>query len=209
MFFLLPISIFVVSIGLIGYLSFKKFGYLKKLTPETANGQNPGIKGFVEELFPEVFGYAQKIDLKGHKAGLLVEIEKLLRKLRVITLKIDAFSHRLISRIRVSNLNHEKATMAEEAAKDNQIEEDKEITKFPHLLSDEDLKKEEQKLIIEIAKSPKDVELYKVLGNVYMHLKQYSDAKDSFTSALKLEPENEWLKRMQEKAEKMSENLPT
>lgn len=209
MFLLLPIFVFIVSICLIGYLSFKKFEYLKKLVPETSNGQNSGIKSFAEELFPEIFGYAQKIDLKSHKAGLLVEIEKLLRRLRVITLKIDAFSHRLISRIRVSNLNHEKAAMAEEAAKDNQIEEDKEITKFPHLLSDDDLKKEEQKLIIEIAKNPKDVELYKTLGSVYMRLKQYPDARDSFASALKLEPENEWLKQMQEKAQKMSDNLPS
>ena len=68
----------------------------------------------------------------------------------------------------------------------------------------EDMKKEEQRLIIEIAKNPKDFKLYEILGDVYLKTNNLSDAKESYEAAIELNPHNEELqKKLSQLIEKM------
>ncbi len=70
-----------------------------------------------------------------------------------------------------------------------------------------DLKAEEQRLIIEIAKNPKDATLYRELGNIYMKTGEINDAWESFKKALELEPTDEESKGKLEKLSKKLEKL--
>ena len=57
------------------------------------------------------------------------------------------------------------------------------------------MKREEQKLIIEIAKNPKDSKLYEILGDLYVKMNNLSDAKESFEAAIELSPNSEILQK--------------
>ena len=59
----------------------------------------------------------------------------------------------------------------------------------------EDMKREEQGMIIEIAKNPKDSRLYEVLGDLYVRMNNFSDAKESFEAAMELSPHDEGLQK--------------
>ena len=57
------------------------------------------------------------------------------------------------------------------------------------------LKNEEQRLIMEIAKNPKDARLYEALGDLYMEMSGFIDAKESYEAAIELNPQDESLKQ--------------
>ena len=57
-----------------------------------------------------------------------------------------------------------------------------------------ELKKEEQRLILEISKNPKSPSLYEELGDLYMEAGSYKDAKESYEAAIELNAKDEKLK---------------
>ena len=59
----------------------------------------------------------------------------------------------------------------------------------------EDMKREEQRMIIEIAKNPKDAKLYEVLGDLYIKMNNLLDAKESYEAAIELNPHSEELQK--------------
>ena len=59
-------------------------------------------------------------------------------------------------------------------------------------------------MILEIAKNPKDAELYKKLGQVYLRTGESGDAFESFKKALELNPDDAETKT---KLEKISSRL--
>ena len=49
--------------------------------------------------------------------------------------------------------------------------------------------------IIEIAQNPKDSRLYEKLGDLYVEMENWNDAKESYEAAIELNPTAEELKR--------------
>lgn len=179
MFLLIPFAIFLISVGLILGIVARKFVYLKKLTPEVISGSDEG--GFWSEFFPELSAKIKEIKFREYQVGFLAEFEKFLRKLRLISLKIDTFTDRLIHHVRKTTVANEEILNTELLAKENEVTPE---------AGKKDLKEEEQKLIIQIAKTPKDAKLYKELGNIYMKTGDNQDAMEAFKKAFELDPED-------------------
>ncbi len=200
MFIILPLAIFLISIAAIFWLTARKFVYLKKLAPGVIDGSNVAQENFLAEFFPEVAQHLKMAKLQKYGAAILAEFEKLLRRLRLISLRIDTFMSQLVHRVRKSNARRE-----ETLGKETEAEVEKEASK-PIRVNDvkKDLKEEEQRLIIEIAKNPKDAELYKKLGQVYLRTGESGDAFESFKKALELNPDDAETKT---KLEKISSRL--
>lgn len=195
MFFLIPFGIFLVSLFLIAWLTARKFVYLKKLAPGIIDNSDVAQESFLAEFFPEAAQHLKMAKFQEYGAAILAEFEKFLRRLRLISLRIDTFMSQLVHRVRKSNARREETLVRETAA-----ETEKETSK-PIRISDakKDLKEEEQRLIIEIAKNPKDAELYKKLGRVYLKTGESGDAFESFKKALELNPEDREAKAKLEK----------
>jgi tetratricopeptide (TPR) repeat protein len=200
MFIILPLAIFLISIAAIFWLTARKFVYLKKLAPGVIDGSNVAQESFLAEFFPEAAQHLKMAKLQKYGAAILAEFEKLLRRLRLISLRIDTFLSQLVHRVRKSNARRE-----ETLGKETEAEVEKEASK-PIRANDvkKDLKEEEQRLIIEIAKNPKDAELYKKLGQVYLRTGESGDAFESFKKALELNPDDAETKA---KLEKISSKL--
>src|SRR3989344_4164023 len=205
MYLLVPLIIFALSsLGILIIISRKIF-YLKKLDPEilengTINSGSVG-KGFWSDFYPEVYEFFSKIDLAPYKNSYFSWSEKLLRRLRVMSLKIDSFTHSLITKVRISAIAH-KQQMLEQASV---VESDAEKIKGEPVVilsKEERARQREQELILEISQNPKSANLYDELGRVYLRLNNFQDAVESFRMALRLEPENEDFKTKLEKAEK-------
>jgi tetratricopeptide (TPR) repeat protein len=213
MFFIIPLTIFAVSMGLGIWLVTRKFVYLKKLTPEaiapdTLTTQN----GFWTEFFPEFNSWTKKINLQEYKINFLAEFEKFLRKFRLLFLKIETLNSKLIHKVRKTTIEQGEAM---EALNEKTIEEAQQLaiikTKAEEKKDEErDLKEKEQKLIIEIAKDPKNAELYKGLGRLYVKTRNWEDAYESFKKAVELSPEdagaNQELDKVSKRIKKVGEN---
>lgn len=187
MYLYIPLGIFVISVTVIVWIVSRKFVYLKKLEPKTVEASSADI-GFWEEMFPEATSGFKKIKIRQFGVNILSELEKILRKLRLLSLKIDTLTGKLIHRVRKSTQKHEAIIDKEgEREEDNKPQE---IDPFDLGSSTkEELKQKEQYLIIEIAKNPKDALLYRELGSLYMRTGELEDAKESFEKALDLEPD--------------------
>ena len=206
MFFLIPLVIFVVSIAAMCWIIVRKFAYLKKLEPEIIKSSSGTEVSFWAEFFP---GLAMRLkDHKFHeyKLNFLAEFEKFLRRLRLLSLKLDTVTNRLIHRVRKSAV-HNEGLITERAAR--KIEQEQAAAEINGNNGPKDPKEEEQGLIMEIAKNPKDAALYGKLGNIYMKTREWHDAAESFKKSLELEPENEATKAKLEKALQKSEKMPT
>ena len=188
MFILIPILLITGSAFGIFLIIWRKVPYLKKLdSNETtslgiANGNSWQWNSFLSDFFPEAKEVIKRIKINEYKAAWLVELEKLLRKLRLFSLKMDRSSGIWISKIR----NIHKNSKHTEAV----ITDMKPNVYVKPINKTELLKKEEQRLIIEIAKNPKDYKLYESLGSLYIDMGNYKDAKDSLEAALELNSDN-------------------
>lgn len=190
----------LASVVGISIIIFRKMPYLNKLTPEAHMGGN-----ILDDLFPELSDVFENLKFKEYGNLWLIELEKFLRRLRVVSLKMDRISDSWIKKIRSGNISRTTASIVTE--KTGAV--DVSIPKIQSSLgvTIEDMKKEEQRLIIEIAKNPKDATLYEVLGDLYLKMNNPSDAKESFEAAIELNPNNEELKKKISLAlEKMAKN---
>lgn len=195
MFFFIPFGIFVVAVLAIVWIVSRKFVYLRKLTPETVEETIGSQDSFWVEMFPELAAWFKKVNLRAYSVNFLTEFEKLLHKLRLISMKVNTVTNQLIHRVR-KEAKQQEAILSKEAA----LEEEKMAELESETLDDlgngeEDLKRKEQLLIIEVAKNPRDARLYKELGNVYVRAEEWADARQSFEKALELEPADETTKR--------------
>lgn len=210
MYIIIPLVSFLIAVALIILIIARKFVYLKKLTPETIDETIGSHENFLVELFPELTTYLKKVSLRSYGVNLLTEFEKLLRKLRLISMKVDTVTNQLIHRVRKEAKQQEailskEATLEEEKLAELESEEE-ELENLGD--SQEDLKKKEQLLIIEIAKNPKDPQLYLELGNIYMRVGEYEDAKNSFAKAVELNPDDNRLKRKLSRAISKLQKFP-
>lgn len=194
MFIIIPLTLVLASVIGILVLVFRKMPYLNKLTPEIHVPVQSSLAGdFLADLFPEFSKVVKGLKLKEYGHLWLIELEKFLRKLRVVSLKMDRMSDSWIKRIRKGNLSRTTIPMVVE--KTEIIENSVIKAQVAPKTILEDMKREEQKLIIEIAKNPKDSKLYEVLGDLYIKMNNLSDAKESFEAAIELSPHNEELQK--------------
>ena len=187
MFILIPLTLILASAVGISVIVFRKMPYLNKLTPETHAGGN-----ILSDLFPELSGGLKNLKLREYGDLWSVELEKLLRRLRVFSLKIDRMSDAWIKKIRSGNISRATSSVLEE--KEEQTEAVSRVKSVPRVTM-EDMKKEEQGLIIEIAKNPKNPVLYEALGDLYLKMNNLPDTKESFEAAIELNSQNEELKK--------------
>lgn len=186
MYILIPLLLILASAVGIFVIVWRKMPYLKKLTvTDVQSGQS-----MWSDLFPELVNGVNSTRLKHYRGVWLLELEKFLRRLRVMSMKMDRMSDSLIKKIRnVTERKHEHHAAP--------VLEAKEMTKEN---TREDIKKEEQRLIIEIAKNPKNSALYEVLGDLYMKMSNFADAKESYEAAIELNPTEEELKKKHSQA---------
>lgn len=193
MFILLPILLILASAGGIFVIVWRKMPYLKKLTvTDVQSGQS-----IWSDLFPELTNGVNSTRLKHYRGVWLLELEKVLRRFRVMSMKMDRMSDSLIKKIRNVTERKHPSTDSGPAASPAAVLKTEEQTK--QATSDE-TKKEEQKLIIEIAKNPKNSALYEVLGDLYMKMSNFADAKESYEAAIELNPAKEELKKKHSQA---------
>jgi len=181
MYLYIPLALILLSACGIIYIVYRKMPYLKKLTPES-HEMNDNI---FRDFFPEIMAHINEAKLKQYQKNLFVELEKLVRRLRVVTLKLDHISDRLIKKIRHQHISAhlEHKAMLEEKNMESESE-----NKSQAATLEEELKDREQKLIIEIARNPKDPALYNLLGDLYIQMHNVEEAKESYEAALALNP---------------------
>ncbi|MEK7583235.1 MAG: hypothetical protein AAB483_02445 [Patescibacteria group bacterium] len=189
MYLLIPIGIFVISLAGVLFVVGRKLVYLKKLTPEAISNP-PSLRAFWAGFVPEIIAWFEKINWREYRVGFMGETEKLLRKIRLSFLKIDTVTHNLTMRLRRSTKHHE-AILKKEEAEEAVTESIVSVPQVPVL----DPKEEEQHLIMEIAKNPKDKLLYLRLGDVYLKINDHENAALSFKTVLDLDPENWYAKK--------------
>lgn len=215
MFIIIPLVLILGSLAAIFFIIYKKLPQLKNISLPDGNtgsvSQDLGspsrnykklsVKLF-NDFFPEITEQIGKIKFREYKNAWLAELEKILRRLRVASLKIDRFSDHLIKKIRTVGDTRPKIRAAEET-KEETIQQPAKIIQNkplghspmgePVLENIESLKSEEQKLIIEIAKNPKDYRFYELLGDLYVKMENFGDAKESYEAAKELNPHSEVL----------------
>ena len=195
---MIPLALILASAGGVLFVIWRKSPRLKELAETESNSTVTGnfngisVDGWytlVYDLCPEVWSWVRDVRVKEYKEMWLVETEKLLRRLRVASLKMDRFSDSLIKKIRKQIYSSNSAVFpAVEKDKERQSAEAKEDDKA-------ELKKNEQGLIIEITKNPKNLVLYEELGDLYVKMGDYRDAKASYEAAIELNSNNEELKK--------------
>lgn len=194
MYLIIPIGLFFVSLASMLYFVGRKFVYLKKLTPEAISNPPATAATFWAGFFPEVLVWLGRVPWREYRVRLTAETEKLVRRMRLSFLKIDTLTHNLSLRLRRSTKHHE-AILKKEEAEEAITETVVAVPAVPVL----DPKEEEQHLIMEIAKNPKDKLLYLKLGDIYLKIGDAENARLSFQTVLDLDPENWYAKKKLEK----------
>ena len=175
MFLLIPLILIASSAGAIGWIVWPKIKEIKK------SEKPPEIKeGFWRLIMPEFFQAWDKINFPGFKRNALADYEKFLRRVRILSLKTDNFVNRLLER-------RKKKTPKPEFKEISFSNETK-----PNSAG---FKTKEVSLIAEIAKNPKDKNLYKTLGAFYLENEMLSDAREVFDVILELDPNDSETKK--------------
>ena len=193
-FILIPLALIMASAGGILFIVWRKLPHLEGLTgSEDSSGVavEKNWRNVIYDLCPEVVEWVKNIKVEEYKETWLIEMEKLLRRLRVVSLKMDRFSSVLIKKIR--NRAYSNGTFNYSSAQSEPAKAKSGVD--PDINGKEDLKKTEQKLILEIAKNPKNAVLYEELGDLYAEMGDYRDAKESYEAAIELNSNNEELKK--------------
>jgi len=240
--------IFLILASVVGILFIisRKFSYLKRISPDIII-ETDIDRGFFSTYFKEVLSYLSSLNIRGESVKILAEIEKMLRSIKLMFLRVERHISHLINSIQeavkeqesliaqqkieaiqktesatvivsdsVSIGNKERAQFSSKEYVGDILVDDSNIKNgvsnvenkehkyaknqsegvlIDDFLENElELRKEEQKLILAIAKAPKDPSLYKLLGDIYFQLGQMEDSKESYEYALRLDPQDYILK---------------
>lgn len=164
----------------------------------------------------------ERLRFKEIKYSMFQFLEKNLRKIKIYLMRIEniasSLTKKLSEKIRKFNQAQEETEKNnstqkmiqenQEEKKDNQI---KETTAFQTNIEPQDIGRpelerefieQEKEFIYRIAKNPNDIESYVALGDLYLGIKNYDDAKQSFEHALKINLDNKRAKAGIKKIEK-------
>ncbi|PIR41314.1 MAG: hypothetical protein COV31_01880 [Candidatus Yanofskybacteria bacterium CG10_big_fil_rev_8_21_14_0_10_46_23] len=162
----------------------RKLPYLRRLSVE----DNSPVK-FWREMAPELSGVGSRVNWNKIGGSFSAEFEKIIRRLNVIALKISNLSTRVLNKMKRPPRPLKALKPIVEI----------EVEKKPDL---EKLKREEQETIMSIAKEPRNIELYKKLGQTYIEMGNMADARETFSVAHGIDPEDEEVGRLLEKTKK-------
>lgn len=197
MFIIVPLILIAIAIIGISIIVWRKVPYLKKLDIESITNSGPNLftwREFFYDILPEAA--SQKPKLREFKDIWLSELEKFVRRMRLVSLKLDRLTDRVIRKIRRVNRPSPIAEIKkEEILKESKLQEGKNETKPAQASNMAELKQKEQSIIIQIAKDPKNSELYKELSDLYVIMEQWADAKESIEAAIAIKPDDEDLKK--------------
>ena len=197
----IPPGLTLVALIGVAVIVWRKMSFLRKLTPES---HEVGAT-WLHDMAPEAIDWFRSIPWHEYRRNFLVELEKLIRRGRLLISFVDRSSDKLVRKVRRGHQEADRQVQEQqeqaqiiESAKE---EEEKDLEELD--MDDPDqLKLKEQSLIVQIAQDPKDAQLYSELARVYMKLRNYADAVESLKAAAKLEPENEVFTRRLESAKK-------
>ncbi len=195
MFITVPLIIFAGALVGIISMVWRKVPYLKKLSPDVLVS-NEEHEGWWHSMFPVLIDYYRSIPFRQYKETTFQEAEKFLRKVRLMFSRIDRMSASLIHRVRRVHVESaleqpQNGVAGEGASEEVRSSAHSIVTEQQQQPSPEDvLKHREQELIIEIAKDPKNAGLYEALGDVYMVMGSFADAKEAFEAALEFKPDD-------------------
>jgi len=197
-FIFIPLVLILISLLGIFLIMWRKTPYLKKLAVEDTQSDS----SIWIDFFPELKNWINSSQIKRYREIWLIELEKFLRRLRVMSLKMDRTSGSLIGKIRnrIEKKQNKKDDLFIAGTEESFL-----TKKNTHFLVDpkinepiketaEDFKREEQKLIIEIAKNPKNSSFYESLGDLYVKMLNFNDAKESYEAAIELNSGDEEIK---------------
>ncbi len=205
MYIALPLILICVSAILIVIIVARKIPYLRKLTPDAHEVEG----NLFSNMFPEVVNGAKQIKFHEYRQIALTEMEKFLRRLRVLSLRMDRVSDSLIKKIRKIHVaNGIEVPAVRDEKKDlisSGVDNILPIEVRKKSVVSDMLKKEEQELIIEIAQDPKNSKLYEKLGDLYLKMDAIEDAIESYKTALQIEPENIHLSEKHSKTQQIFE----
>ena len=204
------------SIAWLGVIVYKKIPVLANLSEEEIT-----ILSRKKSVFQRIKG----IDYKHYWLNFIIFLEKFLRKIKIIFLKIENLLSKWISWLRNrSQIMTQKSKEWIKHKEAKRREDKKDITKetiikvnreemdsLPELDEDdlpiEELKKpikEEQKWIDLIIENPENITAYKFLGILYWKQHNYSDAKASLEMAVKFGSKDKKVKDILEELKKMN-----
>lgn len=167
MYLLIPLILIGGSIAGIGYIVWPKLKAAR-----TDDG--PEIKeSFWHLMFPELFRFlnSSQSKFRKFKENALVDYEKFLRRVKILSLKTDNMVNKLLEKRPRAKTEQKFDEPKEENRKD-----------------DVHFKNRESRLISEISKNPKDKNLYKALGALYLDSGMAGDAREAFSVVLELDP---------------------
>ncbi|TSC91711.1 MAG: hypothetical protein CEN90_175 [Parcubacteria group bacterium Licking1014_17] len=188
MFIILPLGIFILSLLLIGAVIVRKLAFLRKLSPEVLENSAVNYRGFWEELLPEAGGIIKFIKSHEWRLKLLEQFEKLFSLLKSISSLIDSLFHKILLLVKRKAKQSEQIVIKEEIKEQKEKAEIEEAIEAISEHNGSDIREEEQLLIINIAKNPRDPELYRRLGDIYIKTEEYDDARQCFEKAIELNP---------------------
>ncbi len=207
LFLTIPLGLALVSLVVIIVIVWRKMPYLRKLTPEAHEMGDTVLHDFAPEMVDQI----KSIPWRQSFQNVLMEFEKALRRGRLLISSLDRVSDKVIKKVRrVHEETERRKGDADRRAEERKGEAERRKEEADEIdMEDPDqLRQEEQRLIVAIAQSPKDVELYSRLARVYMRLQNYGDAIEALSAALKLAPKDmalitrlERARRRKEKAE--------
>lgn len=187
MFVVIPLILFASGVAGLGYVLWPKIKEIKK------REDLPEIKeSFWRLMVPEFFSFWDNIDFEGLKKNTSSDYEKLLRRVRIISLKTDNFVNKLLEKRQAKSVPSVRPEFKEKS-------EDSDEPKVNQAY----FKTKESSLIADIARNPKDKNLYKTLAALYFENQMYKDAKDVFDVVLELDPNEEEVKQTLEKISKI------
>lgn len=210
MYIIIPLLIIVGSTGAVFFIVWNKRAYLNKLYTLNSGPEADLIalgfnwKEYGVEFFPEIRDWLNNLKLDGYRLLFLMELEKSLRKTRLIFMRVDRWSDALIKKVRRVHVNGKlngngngAVVVNGQMASETMVEKvEIHSSNLPSTsLSPAFLKNEEERFIIEIAQNPKDPTLYEGLGDLYIEMGNFADAKESYEAALELSAQNESLKQ--------------
>ena len=193
---LIPLAIFAAAVIAAAVIVGRKMSYLRKLTPESHETGETILHDFA----PEAIDWVRGVPWRQYLHRALSELEIGLNRLRQAMYALGHASESVMKGVRKAGQkaakSHEAAVaQLEEAKKEREVEFDPDEV---DLTDPEQLKAEEQRLIVAIAQNPKDVSLYSDIARVYMRLHAYGDAVEALEQAVKLDPDTtDYLKRLE------------
>jgi tetratricopeptide (TPR) repeat protein len=206
LYLIIPLSIALAASLVVAVIAARKMSYLRKLTPESHEVGDT----IVHDFAPEAVDWFRGIPWQQYRQRFLGNVEGILAHFRRISFALGKASDSVIRSVRragqQAGKEHEEAVAQRVAEKEEKKREEERDLDEVDMDDPDQLRSEEQRLIVAIAQDPKDHELYSDLAKVYMRLRHYGDAVEALEQVVRLKPgEEQYLKRLERAKRKKEE----